>query len=110
MRRWPAEEKSRDAAAKRFPVKLTSVIVLIVFISIYLLPYLVGIIQALSGDVILTTIVSEKAPWLNIFGLIKLGGGLILQEASGIVQIPEVRSIANLAGGMVLGGKCVSTR
>jgi hypothetical protein len=110
MKLAAAESESQDKAAKRLPWKITSAVVLIVIITIYLLPYLVGYLEAILDTDITTTLVSEKEPWLNIFGLIKLGGGLVLQEASGIVQIPEVRSIANLTGGMVLGGKFLSTR
>ena len=109
MKLADAESKLQDAAAKRLPWKITSAVVLIVIITIYLLPYIVGYLEAILDTDITTTLVSEKEPWLNIFGWIKLGGGLVLQEASGIVQIPEVRSIANLTGGMVLGGKFLST-
>lgn len=104
-----AETKAMDAAAKRLPIKLTSIVVLIVFGTIYLLPYLVGLIEVVSGKDMTTTLVEDREGVSILWGLVKYGGGLALQEASGIVQIPEVRSIANLAGGYVLGAKGIST-
>ena len=98
-----ATTKAQNAAAKRSPVWLRAVLAIIVFVPAFLLPFYAGWLE------IPTAIVENKEPWLNLFGVVKFGGGLVVTEATGFVQSPYFGQTVRVVGSAIFAVGAVST-
>ncbi len=85
-RRTEAQSKADEAFAKthkgRFPGWLTGTIFIMVVFSAFYGIYLTGL------NNMPTTIGTSKEPWLNLFGIFRVGGGVVYNTVEGMV-IPE---------------------
>lgn len=71
--------QKQTAAKGRFGGLLTGIVfVLIVIAAFY------GIFYAAATG-IPTNVIQEKEPWLNFFGILKIGGGYVVQTMEGLV-------------------------
>ena len=77
------ETEAANAAAKRSPIWLRATLSIIIISAAFVLSYVNG----WAGT--MTSIVTQKEPWLNIFGLLRFGGGTAVKEAHGFVLTPE---------------------
>lgn len=98
-----ARQASMDAAAKRSPSWLRGTLGVIVFVSAFVFPFYAGWLD------VPTSIVSNKEPWFNLFGIIKAGGGVVVTEAKGFVQGEYFGSTVRAVAGAVFGVGAVST-
>ncbi len=98
-----ATTKAHDAAAKRSPVWLRAVLAIIVFFPAFALPFYVGWLE------MPTSIVQHKEPWLNLLGVVKFGGGLVVTEAQGFVQAPYFGQTVRVVGSAIFAVGAVST-
>jgi len=96
-----AATNSANAASKRGGSTLRLLVAMIVMIVAF-----GGLIYAAYAKIPVTQFI-EKEPWLNLFGLIKLGGGMTAETATGFV-VPDyvkysVISIVHFIFGMAAG-------
>jgi 4-amino-4-deoxy-L-arabinose transferase-like glycosyltransferase len=98
------ENDAANQAAKRFPGWLSGSLALIAFFSFFVLSYTNGWFG------VNTTVQYMKEPFLNLFGLLRLGGGPGFKEVSGFVLPPEMGQAVMMIAGGVFGIKAVKTR
>lgn len=98
-----ATTKAQNAAAKRSPVWLRATLAIIVFFPAFMLPFYVGWLE------MPTSIVQDKEPWFNLFGVLKFGGGLVITEAQGFVQAPYFGQTVRVVGSAIFAVGAVST-
>jgi len=73
---------TQGAAKERFPGWLTGTVFILIVLSAFWGIYLVAFAR------MPTSIIEEKEPWFNLFGLIKIGGGWAVHAVEGLA-IPE---------------------
>ena len=77
------ETKAADAAAKRSPIWLRAILAIIVFTAAFIFSHINGWTDTV------TSVVTDREPWLNLFGLLRFGGGTAVKEAHGFVLTPD---------------------
>jgi hypothetical protein len=73
---------TQEAARNRFPGWLTGTVFILIVLSAFWGIYLAGFFN------MPTSIVEEKEPWLNLFGILKVGGGWAVHAVEGLA-IPD---------------------
>jgi F0F1-type ATP synthase assembly protein I len=101
---YAQEQDAQDRAAKRTPMWLIAAVSLTVVGVIF---FLLGIGPFIEQG---QAVIMEKEPWLNLFNIIKLGGGYAVEQLHG-VHIPDrAWLLAEYVGGIILGGKFMGSR
>ena len=95
--------KNRNDAAKRSSAWLRATLAIIVFVAAFIFPFITGIIE------VPTAIVQEVEKNSLLWGLLKIGGGMKVTEASGFVMGPEFWSTVRVICGFVFGVGGVAT-
>jgi hypothetical protein len=92
-----AEQAAFDAAAKRGTPWLRGTLAIIAFVAAFGLSYVNGWVG--TG----TSVLTDREPWLNLFGLLKFGGGMKVVEAQGFVLPPEFWQTITIITGAIFG-------
>jgi len=98
------QNDSANDAGRRSSVWLRGSLGLIVIVSGFLLVHLNGWLD------VKTSLTYAKEPFLDLFGFLKIGGGMGVKVLEGVVLIPEFGSVITTVIGFVFGVGAVKTR
>lgn len=97
------ESKTADAAGKRSTPWLRATLAITVFLVAFVGLWINGFVE------IPTSLITEKEPWLNLFGILRFGSIHEVTTASGFVMPPYFAATVQAITGFVFGVMAVRT-
>lgn len=98
-----AENKTANDANKRSNPILRATIAIIVFVAAFWLIFINGWVGTE------TSLITQREPWLNLFGILRFGGGEKVLPASGFVMPIYFGQTVQVIAGFIFGIMAVRT-